>query len=219
MTPRADRSVSPVDWSVYLVTDPVLVGERPLLEVVAAAIRGGVRVVQYRHKDASTRVMLAMATELARLCHRMGACFLVNDRLDVALAVDADGVHLGQDDMPVAVARRLLGQEKLLGVSVHNESEILRAEQDGADHVSISPVFATSSKLDHQTPLGLAGVCTLAGRARVPVLAIGGIHAGNAADVIRAGACGICVVSAIIAAPDPELAARELLQSVTSARV
>ncbi len=99
------------------------------------------------------------------------------------------------------------------------KAEILRAERDGADHVSISPVFATSSKLDHQTPLGLAGVCTLAGRARVPVLAIGGIHAGNAADVIRAGACGICVVSAIIAAPDPELAARELLQSVTSARV
>jgi thiamine-phosphate pyrophosphorylase len=217
MTPPADRSVPQVDWSVYLVTDPVLVGERPLLEVVAAAIRGGVRVVQYRHKDASTRVMLTMAAELARLCHQMGACFLVNDRLDVALAVDADGVHVGQDDMPVAMARRLLGQGKLLGVSVHSEADILQAELDGADHVSISPVFATSTKRDHQTPLGLVGVSTLAGCARVPVIAIGGIDAGNAADVIRAGACGICVVSAIIAAPDPELAARKLHQCVTSA--
>jgi thiamine-phosphate pyrophosphorylase len=218
VTPPAGRSVSPVDWSVYLVTDPVLVGERPLLEVVAAAIRGGVRVVQYRQKEASTRVMLTVATEMARLCHQMGACFLVNDRLDVALAVDADGVHVGQEDLPVAVARRLLGQGKLLGVSVHSEADILQAELDGADHVSISPVFATSTKLDHQTPLGLTGVCTLAGLARVPVIAIGGIHADNAADVIRAGACGICVVSAIIAAPDPELAARELYQCVTNAR-
>jgi thiamine-phosphate pyrophosphorylase len=218
MTPRADRSVTPVDWSVYLVTDPLMAGERPLLEVVAAAIRGGVRVVQYRHKDASTRVMIKMATELAHLCHQMGARFLVNDRLDVALAVDADGVHLGQDDMPVALARRLLGQGKLLGVSVHCEADILQAELDGADHLSISPVFATSTKLDHQTPLELAGVCTLARRAHVPVLAIGGIDAGNAADVIRAGACGICVVSAVIAAADPELAARVLYECVTSAR-
>ena len=206
-----------VDWSVYLVTDPVLVGHRNLTEVVTAAIRGGVRVVQYRDKDASTREMVAMAAELAAVCRRMGAWFLVNDRLDVALAVDAGGVHVGQDDMPVATARRLLGPDKLLGVSVHNEAEIHQAELDGADHVSLSPIFATPTKPDHQIPLGLQGVRTLSRLARVPVIAIGGIHAGNAAEVIRAGARGICVVSAIIAAPDPEQAARELKQAVTGA--
>jgi thiamine-phosphate pyrophosphorylase len=204
-----------VDWSVYLVTDPLLVGGRPLTEVVAAAVRGGVRVVQYRDKEASTREMVVMAAELAAVCRRMGAWFLVNDRLDVALAVDAAGVHVGQDDMPVATARRLLGPDKLLGVSVHNEAEIRQAELDGADHVSLSPIFATPTKPDHQSPLGLEGVRRLSGLAHIPVIAIGGIHVGNAAEVIRAGARGICVVSAIIAAPDPELAARELKGAVT----
>jgi thiamine-phosphate pyrophosphorylase len=207
-----------VDWSVYLVTDPVLVGRRAMTEVVAAAIRGGVRVVQYRDKDASTRVMVAMAADLAALCRRMGAWFLVNDRLDVALAVDADGVHVGQDDMPAATARRLLGTNKILGVSVYDETEIRQAELSGADYVSLSPIFATPTKPDHQTPLGLDRVRTLSRLARVPVIAIGGIHAGNAVEVIHAGARGICVVSAIIAAPDPERAARELHQSVAQAR-
>jgi thiamine-phosphate pyrophosphorylase len=207
-----------VDWAVYLVTDPVLVGTRSLLEVVAAAIRGGVRVVQYREKSASTRVMVDAAADLASLCRRMGAAFLVNDRIDVALAVDADGVHVGQDDMPVAIARRLLGPDKLLGVSVHNEYQIRQAELDGADHVSLSPIFATATKPDHQRPLGLEGVRSLARDALVPVIAIGGIHSGNAADVIRAGARGVCVVSAIICTPDPEQAARDLRRTVAEAQ-
>ncbi len=207
-----------VDWAVYLVTDPDLVGTRSLIEVVAAAIRGGVRVVQYREKNASTRVMVTAAAALASLCRRMGAAFLVNDRIDVALAVDADGVHVGQDDMPVATARRLLGPDKLLGVSVHNEHEIRQAELDGADHVSLSPIFATATKRDHQKPLGLDGVRSLARAAMVPVIAIGGIHPGNTADVIRAGARGVCVVSAIICAPDPEQAARDLRRIVAEAQ-
>ncbi|HAA03755.1 MAG TPA: thiamine phosphate synthase [Syntrophobacteraceae bacterium] len=207
-----------VDWSVYLVTDPVLVGPRSLIEVVAAAIRGGVTMVQYRDKNASTRVMAETASGLVSLCHRMGAMFVVNDRIDVALAVDADGVHLGQDDMPVATARRLLGPNKLLGVSVHNRDEIRQAEHDGADHVSLSPVFATATKADHQPPLDLEGVRTLSRTSHLPVIAIGGIHAGNAADVIRAGARGICVVSAIISAPDPERAALDLCRTVAEAR-
>jgi thiamine-phosphate pyrophosphorylase len=211
--------VHQVDWAVYLVTDPVLVGTRSLTEVVSGAIRGGVRVVQYRDKDASTRIMVTVAAALASLCRRTGAAFLVNDRIDVALAVDADGVHVGQNDMPVAMARRLLGPDKLLGVSVHNEDELRRAELDGADHVSLSPIFATATKPDHQKPLGLDRVRSLARAAQVPVIAIGGIHAGNAADVIRAGAQGICVVSAIIGAPDPEQAARELRRTVAEAQV
>jgi thiamine-phosphate pyrophosphorylase len=214
MGTKREASTDLPDWSVYLVTDPVLISDRVLPRVVEAAIRGGVRMVQYRDKDASTRAMVAMAAELAAVCRQMGACFLVNDRLDVALAVNADGVHVGQDDMPVAMARRLLGPEKLLGVSVHNEAEIRQAERDGADHVSLSPVFSTSTKPDHQPPLGVAGVRTLSRLASVPVIAIGGIHEGNAAEVVRAGARGICVVSAIIAAPDPEAAARRLRRTV-----
>jgi thiamine-phosphate pyrophosphorylase len=213
---KRDTRTEPPDWSIYLVTDPVLVGDRVLPMVVASAIRGGVRMVQYRDKNASTRAMVAMAAELAAVCRQMGACFLVNDRLDVALAVNADGVHVGQDDMPVAMARRLLGPDKLLGVSVHNKAEIRQAERDGADHVSLSPIFATSTKPDHQPPLGVAGVRTLSGLARVPVIAIGGIDEGNAAEVIRAGARGICVVSAIIAAPDPEAAARGLRRAAAA---
>jgi thiamine-phosphate pyrophosphorylase len=207
-----------VDWLLYLATDAQLAGDRPLVDVVAAAICGGARVVQYRDKTASTRTMVARAGALAELCRRMRAVFLVNDRVDVALAVDADGVHVGQEDMPVALARKLLGPNKLLGVSVHSAVEIQRAEQEGADHVSLSPVFATPTKPDHQTPLGLEGVRALAAVSRLPVVAIGGIQLHNAAQVIAAGARGICVVSAIIAAPDPEQAARTLRRAVEAAR-
>jgi thiamine-phosphate pyrophosphorylase len=210
--------VAHLDWSLYLVTDPELVGQRPLLEVVAAAIRGGVRLVQYRDKHASTRAMVQTAGALVRLCRRMEVSFLVNDRVDVALAVDADGVHVGQEDMPVALARKLLGPGKLLGVSVRSAAEISQAEQDGADHLSLSPVFATPTKPDHQMPLGLDGVRALAAVSRLPLIAIGGIQLHNAARVISAGAQGICVVSAIFAASDPEQAARALRRAVDEAR-
>jgi thiamine-phosphate pyrophosphorylase len=212
------NSVERLDWSLYLVTDPDLVGERPLLEVVAAAIRGGVRLVQYRDKHASTRTMVQTAAALVQLCRRMDVRFLVNDRVDVALAVNADGVHVGQEDMPVALARKLLGPDKLLGVSVHSAAEIRQAEQGGADHLSLSPVFATPTKPDHQTPLGLDGVRALAAVSRLPLIAIGGIQLDNAARVISAGVQGICVVSAIFADSDPEQAARALRRAVDGAR-
>jgi thiamine-phosphate pyrophosphorylase len=207
-----------LDWSLYLVTDPDLVGDRPLLEVVAAAIRGGVRMVQYRDKQAHTRAMVQTAGALVQLCRQMGVRFLVNDRVDVALAVDADGVHVGQEDMPVALARKLLGPGKLLGVSVNNAAEIRQAERDGADHLSVSPVFATLTKPGHQPPLGLDGVRALSAISRLPLIAIGGIHLNNAARVIAAGAQGICVVSAIVGATDPEQAARSLRRAVDGAR-
>jgi thiamine-phosphate pyrophosphorylase len=207
-----------LDWSLYLVTDPDLVGDRPLLEVVAAAIRGGVSIVQYRDKQAHTRAMVQTAGALVQLCRQMGVRLLVNDRVDVALAVDADGVHVGQEDMPVALARKLLGPDRLLGVSVHNAAEVRQAEQDGADHLSVSPVFATPTKPGHRPPLGLDGVRALSAMSRLPLIAIGGIQLNNAAQVISAGARGICVVSAIVAAADPEPAARSLRRAVDGAR-
>jgi len=202
--------VSEVDWTLYVATDSQLVAEDALAEVVEAAIRGGAGVIQYREKQADTRRMVRVARGLGRVCRRRGAVFLVNDRLDVALAVEADGVHLGQQDMPVALARQLLGPDKLIGVSVQNARAMAEAEQEGADYLSLSPVFATSTKPDHETPLGLEGVRTLAGASRLPVVAIGGINCTNVAEVIRAGARGVCVISAVLTAPDPERAAREV---------
>jgi thiamine-phosphate pyrophosphorylase len=208
-----------VDWALYLVTDSRLVGERSLLEIVASAIDGGATVIQYRDKDASTRSMVETAGAMVRLCRDKGACFLVNDRVDVALAVDAAGVHVGQEDMPASLVRRLIGPDRLLGVSVHDEAEIIRAEQAGADYISLSPIFATPTKPDHLQPLGVDGIRRLAAASRLPVVAIGGIHRDNAAQVIRAGAVGICVVSAIIAAMDPGKAARELRHIVETAHL
>lgn len=209
--------VKQVDWSVYLVTDPRLPTERSLVEIVEASIRGGVNVIQFRDKQVGTRNMVETAKTLCDLCHRMGAYFLVNDRVDVALAVDADGVHVGQDDMPIGIARRLLGPDKLIGITVHNVDEMKKAEMEGADYLSIAPVFATPTKPDHQNPLGLEGVKALAVHANKPLVAIGGINRSNAAAVIHSGAAGVCVVSAIISAVDPELATRELYEQVKAA--
>jgi thiamine-phosphate pyrophosphorylase len=207
-----------VDWSLYLVTDSRMADRRGLVEIVAAAVRGGAGVVQYREKNASTRHMVETASKLVQACREKGVPFLVNDRIDVALAVDADGVHLGQDDMPVPLARRLLVPDRLLGVTVHDQGELRRAEEEGADHLSVAPAFATGTKPDHQTPLGVEGVRRLVGCARLPVVVIAGINASNAADVIETGVDGICVASAIMAASDPEGAARELLGIVRRAK-
>lgn len=210
--------VKEVDWTLYVVTDSRLVDGGALTVVIEAAIRGGARVIQYREKHANTREMVAVARALCQVCRRLGAVFLVNDRLDVALAVDADGVHVGQQDMPVALARTLLGPDKLLGVSVQDARTMAEAESQGADYLSLSPVFTTPTKPDHEEPLGLEGVRTLAGRSRLPVVAIGGINRTNVADVIGAGAQGVCVISAVLGAPDPERAASELYELARAAR-
>jgi thiamine-phosphate pyrophosphorylase len=206
------------DYSVYLVTDTRLAADRPLDLIVEAAIRGGAKIIQYRDKGATTRKMVETAKALCCLCHRMGARFLVNDRLDVALAVDADGIHIGQDDMPPGVARKLLGPDKLIGVTVHNLDELKAAEEESVEYLSIAPIFATSTKPDHQSPLGLKGLRALAMQTGRPLVAIGGISHANAAEVIRSGAHGVCVVSAIMTAADPENATRELYRIVKEAK-
>ena len=212
------RKPGTVDWTLYVVTDARLVGPRSLAEVIGAVIRGGAKVIQYREKDLTTLQMVNSAKILRQVCQQLGAVFLVNDRLDVALAVDADGVHLGQNDMPVGIARRLLGKEKLLGVSVQDAGAMDEAVSEGADYLSLSPVFATPTKPDHEEPLGLEKVRVLAGRSPLPVVAIGGIDATNVGAVMRAGAHGVCVISAVLGAPDPEQAARELYQLARAAR-
>lgn len=203
-------AISQIDWSVYLVTDNRQLGERSLEEVVRASIRGGAGVVQYRDKQSSTRVMVEKAARLRAFCRQAGVCFLINDRIDVALAVEADGVHLGQDDMPLVLARKILGPDRCIGVTVHNLEELKQAEAAGADYLSAAPVFATTTKPDHQQPLGFEGVKRLALAAQKPLVAIGGIDPTNAAGVISSGARGVCVVSAVMAAVDPEQATRAL---------
>jgi thiamine-phosphate diphosphorylase len=166
--------------------------------------------VQYREKNASTRGMIEEAAELCRVCRTAGVPFIVNDRIDVALAVDADGVHVGQDDMPASGARGLIGRRKILGVSAGSVEEARKAVDDGADYIGASPVFSTPTKPDAPPPLGVEGLRRMARAVDIPVVAIGGINAANAAAMMEAGAAGIAVVSAIVAAEDVEAAARAL---------
>lgn len=207
-----------MDYGVYLVTDARLSRGRSSVQVVEAALRGGVTIVQYRDKSASTRRMIEEAQEIRRVCRRAGVPFVVNDRLDVALAVDADGVHVGQDDMPARMARRLLGEGKLLGVSAASPEEGLRAMTDGADYVGASPIFATPTKPDAPHAMGVEGLRHLARAVRVPVVAIGGVSAENAGTLIAAGAAGVAVVSAVVSADDVEGAARAIRSAVGAAR-
>jgi thiamine-phosphate pyrophosphorylase len=205
-------------YLLYLVTDAGLSRGRSHLSIVEAAIRGGVTTVQYREKNASTGRMFEEATELCRLCRKAGVSFIVNDRLDVALAVDADGLHVGQDDLPASVARRLLGRKKTLGVSAGNVEEARKAVDAGADYIGASPVFSTPTKPDAPPPLGVEELRRMTKAAGIPVVAIGGITLGNAAKMMEAGAAGIAVVSAIVAAEDVETAARALRAIVEKVR-
>lgn len=207
-----------MDYSLYLVTDAQLGRGRSQLEIVAAAIQGGVTMVQYREKSASTRHMIEEAAMLCQLCRCHHVPFIVDDRVDVALAVDADGVHVGQEDMPTGLARRLIGRERILGVSVENAAQLGAAVAEGADYVGASPIFATPTKPDAPPPMGLQGLKGVAHASPVPVVAIGGLNASNAASIIHAGAAGVAVVSAIVGADDIQEAARRLLRIIKEAQ-
>lgn len=206
------------DLTVYVLTDAQLSRGRSHYDIICAAIRGGATMVQYREKNASTRKMIDEARQLCDLCRTHNVPFIVNDRVDIALAVDADGVHVGQDDMPASLARRLIGAEKLLGVSAENEIQARAAIADGADYLGVGTVFTTATKADAGIPIGLEGVKKIAHLSQVPVVGIGGINAANAESVIRAGAEGISVISAIVNAEDVERATRQLRQMVEEAR-
>ena len=195
---------------LYLVTDRPCCGGRDLEAIVAAAVQGGVRWVQLREKDMATRPFVDLAVRLKALLAPLGVPLIINDRLDVALAAGADGVHVGQEDMPVPVLRRYLGPRALIGLSVETWADVERAEDLEVDYLGVSPVFATPTKTDTKAPWGLAGLARIRAGSRHPLVAIGGLNLGNVEAVIRAGADGIAVVSALCASPDPRAAAREL---------
>jgi len=199
-----------LDYSLYLVADAGYVAGRDLAGLVEAAVAGGVTIVQLRAKSLAGGAFIELATEIAGRLAAVGVPFLVNDRLDVALACGAAGVHLGQEDVPVAAARRLLGPGAVIGVSVNTAEEAGRAEREGADYVGAGPAYATATKETALAILGPEGISRIVRTTGLPVVAIGGIGAANASELARAGAAGIAVVSAILGAPDAGCAAAEL---------
>jgi thiamine-phosphate pyrophosphorylase len=193
---------------LYLVTDQASLRGRTLADVVLAAVTGGVRCVQLREKALATRDFVALALAVKDLLAPFDVPLIINDRLDVALACGAQGVHLGQSDMPAALARQLLPPEVFIGLSVENLADVARAAGQPVDYLGISPVYATPTKTDTARPWGLAGVRQVRALTRLPLVAIGGIHQGNATEVLQAGADGLAVVSAICSAADPQAAAQ-----------
>ena len=206
------------DPTLYLVTDPDLPGGRSLIEVVAAAVRGGVTLVQLRDKRAEGRALLEQARALRDLLDSLDVPLIVNDRVDVAMAAGAAGCHVGQSDLPAAEARRLLGPDAIVGVSIDAVEQARSVDPDCVDYLAYGPFAATATKADAGGPVGSAGLAAVRRLTTLPLIAIGGIDAGNAAAAIRAGADGIAVVSAIMTAPDPERAARQLRGVIDAAR-
>jgi len=207
-----------IDWRLCLVADVEAAGERDLCPIVAEALAGGITLLQLRAKKLDTRPFLDLALDLLPLVRSAGVPLIINDRVDIALASGADGVHLGQNDMPPAAARKLLGNNKIIGISANTVEEAAAAEAGGADYIGLSPVFGTPSKTDTDPPMGLSGIRRLTDAVTIPGIAIGGINRDNAADVFSAGAAGIAVISAIMGAEDVREAAAELRQIVESAR-
>ena len=205
-----------IDYSLYLVTDRDLSRGRSTLSIVTEAVAGGVSCVQLREKCGSTRMFMEEARAIKGVLAAKKIPLIINDRVDVALAVGASGVHLGQSDMPIADARRLLPSGSIIGISVESLEDAVRAERAGADYIGVSPVFATPTKEDTAPPLGLSGVRRIREAVGIPIVGIGGISSANGRAVIDAGAHGIAVVSAIVSADDPRLAALSLKQAVFS---
>ncbi len=200
-----------IDFKLYLITDRKQVHGANLFQVIEKALKGGVKAVQLREKDLSSQALYAAACEMRVLTSRYGARLFINDRVDIALAADADGVHLGVESIPVAAARKVLGPGKLVGVSCHDRQSALKAEQYGADFITFGPVYPTPSKARYGEPVGRLKLAETTKVLRIPVFALGGVNLSNAREVLTCGAHGIALISAVIAAEEPEVEATKLL--------
>ena len=205
---RPDRAAVADLVRLYLVTDQQALRGRSLTDVVMAAVQGGATCVQLREKTSNTRDFVALACALNNLLTPLGVPLVINDRIDVALACGAQGVHLGQSDMPVVLARQLLPAQVFIGLSVETLDDVHRAASLPVDYLGVSPVFPTPTKTDTAPPWGLDGLSAVRAVTDLPLVAIGGIHLSNAAEVLAAGADGLAVVSALCSADDPAAAAR-----------
>jgi thiamine-phosphate pyrophosphorylase len=204
-----------VDFRLYLITDRKVV-KKPLPEAVRLALEGGVKAIQLREKDLPVRELLALARELRSITREFGAKLFINDRVDVAMIVGADGVHLGHDSMPVEAARKVVGAGMLIGVSTHNLEEALAAEAGGADFITFGPVFTTPSKAGLGAPVGPKVVRSVKNEIKIPIYALGGINSGNLLQPMSAGADGVGMISAIFGADDIRKAAAAFDKALTA---
>ncbi len=203
-----------VDFSLYLITDRHAT-RLPLLKALRMALEAGVRAVQLREKDLPIRSLLSLAEEMRALTAEFGARLFINDRVDAAVAVDADGVHLGRESMPPHAAKKIVGEKMLIGVSTHSLEEAVEAEADGADFITFGPVFATPSKMKYGPPKGLDALAEVTRRVSIPVFGLGGISARNIRAALDAGADGVGMISAILSAEDIRSAVKEIKQALT----
>jgi len=187
---------------LYIILDPSVYPRRPLVEVLNAAAEAGASLFQYRNKTASMKEAYAEALRLRQAAAKAGVVFIVNDRCDLAMAVDADGLHLGQGDLPFDLARKLMGQNKLIGISTHNLDQVREATIGKPDYLGFGPLFKPGSKADHDPVVGLAGLRAIRPLTALPIFAIGGIQIEQVNEVIQAGANGVAVISAILKAPE-----------------
>ena len=204
----------PVDFKLYLITDRKQV-KMPLAAAVRLALEGGVRAVQLREKDLPVRELIALSQEMRALTNEFGAKLFINDRVDVAVAINADGVHLGHQSMPVEAVRRVVGSKMLIGVSTHDLAEAKAAEAGSADFITFGPIFETPSKAKLGIPVGIDAIKTLKNELNIPFYAIGGIKSGNVKQVLVAGASGVAMISAIMAADDIKKSSSKLIEAVT----
>ena len=203
---------------LHVITDTTLQSRFTHAELAELAIAGGADTVQFRQKQGTTRELVAMARAVQTVCAKQRVPLIVNDRADIALAVGAAGAHFGQDDMPVALGRRILPAEAILGASARTEEKILAAISEGADYIGFGPIYGTTSKPDAETAKGLERLRRMCDIAECPVIAIGGIEIQTAREVIRAGAHGIAVISAVCAHPEPHRATQALLNEIQEAK-
>ena len=201
---------------LYVILDPSVCTDRPLVDVLKVSATAGAKLFQYRNKTASMKVAYEEAMPLRKAAHELGVLFIVNDRCDLALAVEADGVHLGQGDMPLNLARKVMGPDKLIGISTHSREQVMTAAAGGSNYLGFGPIFMPGSKLDHDPVVGLQGLRTIRPLTTLPIFAIGGMTADRTAEVMRAGADGVAVISAILKAPDISQAVNDFVSRVST---
>ncbi len=198
---------------LYFVTDSKLT-KQGILNDVEQVLEAGCKFVQYREKNKSSREMFKEAKQLAELCKRKNALFIVNDRLDIALAVNADGVHLGQNDLPLGIARKILGKDKIIGTSNRSVKEAKESEKAGADYISIGPVFYTDTKKDAGLPLGLELLKQVRTITKLPIVGIGGVNEENLEKVLQAGVDSVAIISAIVSTETPGKSAERIIEKI-----
>lgn len=196
---------------LYIILDPSVRPDRPLGAVLKAAVEGGVRIFQYRNKAGAMREAYLEAVTLRKAASDLGVMFIVNDRCDLALAVDADGVHLGQDDLSYGEARKILGPDKIIGLSTHNAEQVRQADRMKPDYIGFGPISKPGSKQDHDPVVGVEGLTQIRALTSLPIFAIGGIRAKQVSAVVQAGANGIAAISAVLAAPDVKKTVEQLI--------